>query len=263
MGRRCGHVEMVLFVNQIIHILILSSIVAARYYQKKTSRQTAIKGDECVSELTGPERSEQSKKLASDLREIVETANESTEIVSGNMQGTSHDKDAEEIVLEDVSAVVEEISVTPEGQRSNQPISSSSVLDLSDLDRDLDNILNPTLITPVTISDTDSVQLGKRKSTENIASLINHDDIELKKEEVEEVKRLGFTAEEDKFIKEGIEKYKLSSTKWSDIVHDTAYSFHQTRTRDSIRMRAARLKPRTKSLVAGKRRSTRSKNGDV
>ena len=235
--------------------------MAARYYQKKSSRETAIKGDECMSELTGPGRMEQSNKLAAELSEIEGMDIAFSDMVPVNVEESNNDTtECDEILLEDESAL-EETSTNALVERT----SLHNVLNLDDVDRDLDGILNPTLsITPLAISDIESGKVGKRKSTENVASLIQADDIELKKEDVQhEVKRLGFSPEEDAFIKEGMEKYKLSKTKWSDIVQDRAYSFHPSRCRNTIRMRAARLKPRTKSIVPGKVRSVRSKGGDV
>ena len=74
------------------------------------------------------------------------------------------------------------------------------------------------------------------------STLIVSDNIEVKKEELEGVKRLGFTEEEDSFIKEGITRYNSSKTKWADILKDPEYKFHPTRTRDTLRVRAKYLK---------------------
>ena len=66
-------------------------------------------------------------------------------------------------------------------------------------------------------------------------------DIEVKKEEAEQHvvsfgKSKKFTAEEDRYLKLGIDKYGKGS--WSLILHDKTFKFHPKRNRDSLRMRA-------------------------
>jgi hypothetical protein len=46
-----------------------------------------------------------------------------------------------------------------------------------------------------------------------------------------------FTAAEDNYLRQGIEKY--GSSNWSKILHDPEYSFQEERSRDSLRVRAA------------------------
>ena len=66
------------------------------------------------------------------------------------------------------------------------------------------------------------------------------DDIEVKKEGLDEGKLLFSTAE-DGYLKAGIEKYKSSRRKWSDIMKDPEFKFREGRTRDALRMRASTL----------------------
>ena len=69
------------------------------------------------------------------------------------------------------------------------------------------------------------------------------DDIDLKKEEVEEeVKKVLFSQTEDDFLNAGLLKYATSSRKWADILKDEEYQFHPSRTRDTLRVRATTLK---------------------
>ena len=84
------------------------------------------------------------------------------------------------------------------------------------------------------------------------SNLIVCDDIDVKKEELEDAKRVSFTPEEDSFLRDGIKKYGNSKTRWADILKDEEYKFHPTRTRDTLRVRST-------SLKNGKRRSRNSK----
>ena len=94
------------------------------------------------------------------------------------------------------------------------------------------------------------------------ATLVNLEDLEVKKEEVENELILGlrlkrFTCEEDNVLKEGIKKYGLG--KWSVILKDKDLHFHQSRTRDSLRMRADTLGISKKSKKGRKSYKTRRK----
>ena len=94
---------------------------------------------------------------------------------------------------------------------------------------------------PIVIDENEEVKTTSIE--ESIPNLTTADDIELKKEEVEEEqKKLFFSQTEDGYLKAGIEKYASSSKKWSDILQDGDYKFHPCRTRDTLRMRATTLK---------------------
>jgi len=49
-------------------------------------------------------------------------------------------------------------------------------------------------------------------------------------------KNVKFTAEEDRFLNEGIKKYGKNS--WALILKDKSFQFHESRSRDSLRVRA-------------------------
>ena len=70
---------------------------------------------------------------------------------------------------------------------------------------------------------------------------VRHDDVEVKKEEVENelargTRLMRFSIEEDSFLRQGFRKY--GKGKWSHILKDKELKFHPCRTRDSLRMRA-------------------------
>ena len=87
--------------------------------------------------------------------------------------------------------------------------------------------------------------------------LIVSDNIEVKKEEIEESKRKYFTEEEDNFLKQGCAKYKSSKTKWADILKDPEYNFHPSRTRDTLRVRSNSLKNAKHMRVGNRRKMNR------
>ena len=75
-------------------------------------------------------------------------------------------------------------------------------------------------------------------------------DIEVKNEEADQQvmsssKSKKFTAEEDRYLKLGIEKYCKGA--WSLILRDKKIKFHPKRNRDSLRMRAKTLRITKKS----------------
>ena len=91
----------------------------------------------------------------------------------------------------------------------------------------------------------DSPTLQGTAAVDNMSdsTLITTDDIEVKKEELEGKKGLfRFTSLEDSFIRTGVERHGKSKSKWADILKDPEYTFHPSRTRDTLRMRAGTLK---------------------
>ena len=95
-------------------------------------------------------------------------------------------------------------------------------------------------------------------STDAEKSLVTRDDIDVKKEELENeisrgLKLKRFTHQEDTYLKQGVTKHGLG--RWSRILRDADYTFHQGRTRDSLRMRADTLKlTKKKSKAVGKKK---------
>ena len=83
------------------------------------------------------------------------------------------------------------------------------------------------------------------------------DNIEVKKEELQNALTPGarfirYTPEEDSFLRDGVKKYGLG--RWSHILKDSEYTFHASRTRDSLRMRAETIG------LSKKKKSKRGKN---
>ena len=105
----------------------------------------------------------------------------------------------------------------------------------------------PVLQQPIIIDET-TLPSDVSKRADNESSLIEIDDLEVKKEELEGGKKfLIFTTAEDAFLKAGIEKYANSNRMWADILKDDSFEFQHGRSRDSLRVRAT-----TKGLLKSK-----------
>ena len=176
-----------------------------RSYQKQLSRTTAEKGEECISVLTGPERELHTAEIAKALNaeDVLETNDDELEITIPQIT----------IISDDTT------------------LSGTSSGDTSDVAAVMAKMADPVvLVKPIALTENGS------------STLITSDDIEVKKEELEEPKKVSFTEEEDKYLRDGCKKYDKSVTKWADILKDPAYKFHPTRKRDTLRCRAKTLK---------------------
>ena len=152
-----------------------------------------------------------------------ELVGEGREIHTGELASSLREPDAILAALENGSADTgKEVVVVDENPiNEDQPSSSESNVIVVD---------NGT---------TTAEQIDK----EDIAStIIVSDDIEIKKEELQDGKRfLQFTKQEDEFLMAGYKKHQKSRTKWSDIIKDKSFKFQEGRTRDSLRMRVTTL----------------------
>ncbi len=176
-----------------------------RSYQKQLSRTTAEKGEECISVLTGPERELHTAEIAKAL----------------NVEDVLATKDDE------VEITVPQITIISD----DTTLSGTSSEDTSTVAAVMTKMTDPVVVVK-------PIGLKENGST----SLVAIDDIEVKKEELEEPKKVSFTEEEDKYLRDGCKKYDKSVTKWADILKDPGYKFHPTRKRDTLRCRAKTLK---------------------
>ena len=123
-----------------------------------------------------------------------------------------------------------------------------------------ETIENDDLIEVVNEIETDVTPVLELEDANTINDVVST--VEIKKEEIEDPKRLLFCEEEDNYIKDGYVKYAKSLTKWADILKDPAYKFHPSRKRDTLRCRYNTLQggKRDKQGNKRKRRSTESIN---
>ena len=147
-----------------------------------------------------------------------------------------HNVDIEESVLQTASTITESVSCATITTNSTAPVMTS--------------------IFPGSVSSTGSINTQYATDQEAITTEVQSPlllppsyqpdmDIEVKREEIARISNttprlLRFTPEEDSFLRQGTKKYGLSS--WAKILKDEDFCFHQSRTRDALRVRAETLK---------------------
>ena len=107
-----------------------------------------------------------------------------------------------------------------------------SFLSNSPLDEENDNFQNKEIVESSSKSDEGNTILSK------VSDIMVNQNISTDVKEEEEVTKtlIRFTDKEDEYLNMGIKKY--GPHKWSEIISDKNFSFHPTRTRDTIRVRA-------------------------
>ena len=232
-----------------------SSQVAKRIYQKRLSREVATEGRACMAKLTGTEKECHTKDLADSLIHLNEKpCSSEPNIQSINSEEMTDDDEVQYLGndLVDVTATNDVVNDSDNNlgsqnlqEREEQVESNPYAEKESNVDEKIEDVETPSI----------SSTQGK------VVDLVEK---EIKKEDLENSinpKTRRFTEEEDKFIKRGVEKYGYGN--WKRILVDSEYTFHSSRTRDTIRMRAKTLRLSLKSSD-GKRKkySVRSRKNE-
>ena len=225
-----------------------SSYVAKRIYQKKLSREVAAQGRSCMEKIVGTGREEHTKEIAS----IVNSNNAESPTAPTISTG-----DVEEImsIIEStsLSAKEEDIEIDCEGDILEGSCQATSV----------ESSTQPGKVTLTSKAEKDNLcQVSVvGRSTRSCSSKARCDtsliDVEVKKEMVEEKVegiqcQKRFCPEEDKALREGVKKHGVG--KWSIMLRDKTLLFSETRTRDSLRMRANTLG------LSGKKKKNKKSN---
>ena len=231
-----------------------SSTVAIRSYRKQLSRDVASRGKQCMEKIVGEGRKQTTEQLAKIVTDIDTNSMEFDEAVLDqarnilqpihvidtvtSFQDNRSDYTPNESMLShnDVSScetvvIPEKSDVTITGSRSGEDDYSCASITLP-------------ISLPISLP---QVPLPLPISLPQVETIT--DDVEIKKEEAEQQltssrKSKRFTADEDRYLKLGIEKYGIGA--WSFIVHDKSLKFNPNRSRDSLRMRAETLGLNTK-----------------
>ena len=211
-----------------------SSTVAKISYRKQLSRDVAIQGKECMEKIVGASRKQTTEQLA----------NIFSDINKNNME-------FDQSVIDKARDILQPIYVSENPTHfpgNSQRETCNDAMELNDNVNTCDsNVIreqNEIIINGCRSSESGYHCASKTPyvttstSIEQVETITN--DVEVKKEEAEQQvmssRSKKFTAEEDQYLKLGIEKYGKSN--WSLILHDKNFIFHPKRTRDSLRMRA-------------------------
>ena len=266
-----------------------TSAVAKRYYVKKSSRQTSLAGAEIMAELSGPGRKEHNQEFAKQLgaiditdktsvddsnldiddrdKDIATTSSvvNTTESNQANVDDKDNDNTATSTrvnsvvdIAEIVTLTEKEIEKTVTGSLNTDPDPpSNGYEDEDELEQSLLKEARgaSVIIQPIVLDDF----LPTSTATNDAANrLVTEDDLAVKKEELDEPKRLLFSESEDADLRKGFKKYSHTANRWSNILKDPELKFHPNRSRDSIRTRAITLKLITRNRKKSRKEKAKS-----
>jgi hypothetical protein len=248
-----------------------SSYVARRIYQKKLSRDVAVQGKTCMKKITGNQRDEHTKEMASMVSddsspEVVQMAEDDVPLEDDG--DVADNGTAPMVTSDDVEEVLSVLSLTgldtkeeedEEEEEANLVIESKTELTSVSIDCRTESRVD-SVSTGVSKPGPSSSRHSTRTRRKAQSDMPQCSDlsVEIKKEFAEDEVDRGlvqkrFSPEEDSVLKEGIKKHGLG--KWSVMLKDKTLNFHPARTRDSIRVRADTL-----GLSKQKNKKKKSKN---
>ena len=187
-----------------------SSQVAKIYYKKKHSRQVAIEGKKCMDKMTSKGRG--------DKNNLIEMFN--------NLESNFDPQ-----VLAKSQEILE----------INQPIglnypSCSNQTDEIDPYQPVDEFSTSTDFSSIPSIEPTSKTIDIPSEPTSKVNFDNEN--ETPKSQIKKSgKNIKFTDQEDEFLNLGIMKY--GRTAWASILRDDSFTFHTSRTRDSLRIRAS------------------------
>ena len=193
-----------------------SSRVAKVYYKKKQSRLVAIGGKQCMDKMTEKSR----------------VGTKSNLVALYNEMATNFDEN----VLETSRRIIENDSL---------PSTSTGVSSVYTRRQSVEKMIDPIEKDPYeAVNSSFERETDMTVTTGRLESIVYNNEMEVNDEVAtgSKAKKSGtarnarFTPEEDRFLKADIEKHGKKA--WSLILKDKLFRFHETRTRDSLRMRA-------------------------
>ena len=220
-----------------------SSYVAKRIYQKKLSREVAAQGRSCMEKIVGTRREEHTKEIASIVNCNVAESPTTPTISTGD--------------VEEIMSIINSTSLSAKEEEIEIDC-KEDLLEGSSGATSFESPSQPEEVTPASKGEEGALckLSAVGRSTRSTSSKPQRE-VEVKKEEVEErvegiqcQKR--FCPEEDKALREGVKKH--GAGKWSVMLRDKTLLFAESRTRDSLRMRANTLG------LCGKKKKMRKSN---
>ena len=227
-----------------------SSYVAKRIYQKRLSRDVALKGKQCMDKITGKQREEHTKEMASILTEDVDKGGASSD---PDPDATNVPRAGTSVIqcddVEEILSVMSGLGVEPkEEDKDSDDVQASAdtaeddPVTASKFSVDEQNP-SATCVENIEINNFKHSRRATRSGKPEMPSSSNMT-LEVKIENVENEVEGGqfqkrFCSDEDAALREGIKKHGLG--KWSIMLKDKTLNFHPNRTRDAIRVRADTL----------------------
>ena len=235
-----------------------SSTVAKVYYKKKQSRKVALEGKQCMEKLIGNARKENESIVGNALLELeslkTNAFDESVLLKSFNFINSSNDEVPSTSKLDPSTNVT-----SPYQSYSSNTFTKKFSDDLLQRTKDaLTNVENtsishksPSITMQNNVDMENRCDLSIERSVQSASTALPQNplmtnldghyadkfDSALKKSEMNRpIKNVKFTREEDDYLLKGIKKYGRKN--WASIFKDKSYSFHESRTRDSLRVRA-------------------------
>lgn len=196
-----------------------SSTVAKVHYKKTQSRIVAVEGKKCMDKMTKEARTDVNKNLVSMFNNI----------------SCSFDNE----VLSQSQRIIEggEPSFRGSSSHINQTTNQTERDPYQPIRESLDEITDLTITHTVEGED---IAMSANSSRHVLD--VPKDNVVVKREVAEQqvtkrqTKNVKFTNEEDRYLKQGIQKYGRKS--WALILKDLSFQFHPSRTRDSLRVRS-------------------------
>ena len=214
-----------------------SSNVAKIFYKKKHSRNVAVAGKMCMQKMVGSIRDSPANCI-SDVLQSIETINSSFDQTV--LRRSEH---LIEPSRNSPSLLVSSTNFNISNENSARKTEGTREEHFHNFNDAIESTSTPQ--TDLTITKTIELDgLQPPNDVTNAIEIDTHDSKFVKKDFLKKSSKkhsgvgkvIKFTRAEDQCLKKGIEKYGKKS--WSLILKDTAFQFHSTRTRDSLRMRA-------------------------
>jgi len=222
-----------------------SSEVAKRIYQKRLSREVATEARSCMTKLTGSGKESHTQALAESLMDLTKEpcSSKDNNVELSSEENTENEGEIQCITKDVVDVTMDEVESDHDSQIASKNMETTQNTHRCDI---------------VNVANEDDISLLDSNIPKKTVDLVERD---IKKEELEnsmDTKSKRFTAKEDTFLKNGIQKYGYGN--WKKILVDEDYSFPY-RTRDTLRMRAKTLNLNTKTIDSKRKKySVRSRS---
>jgi len=237
--------------------------VARKMYPKRLSRELASDNRSCTQKVSVTEKEQHNSKMAtsvSDGSSKPGCSKDYLNVSSGGKQNTSQPtkisitktasseevhNQSEETFPYDDATLTEAMDTEPENEVCEViDVTTEAHLNMGSIKSRPNTSINNQPSADVKTEDE-----YEGMTQPNIESAINLPAKEVKVENIERqlsdnTRLKRFTIEEDRFLRDGVSKYGYGM--WKDIFKDKDFTFHPSRTRDSLRMRAKTLKIKKK-----------------